>query len=118
MRPTFPITETCSEAGLCWRFDLPAESPFFNGHFPGHPLLPGVVALGWLLAAAERFHGGEPALPLVLHNVKFQVVLLPGQPGLELSIIPQGPTRRLLARLISPAGMHASAWLEPAAPVG
>ena len=41
---------------------VPHESPVFEGHFPGHPLLPGVLMIetmaqtgGWLLLALLRF---------------------------------------------------------------
>jgi len=41
---------------------VPHESPVFEGHFPGHPLLPGVLMIetmaqtgGWLLLAVLRF---------------------------------------------------------------
>src|SRR6185312_17150974 len=41
---------------------VPDESPVFEGHFPGHPLLPGVLMIetmaqtgGWLVLATLRF---------------------------------------------------------------
>src|ERR1041384_5591581 len=41
---------------------VPDESPIFEGHFPGHPLLPGVLMIetmaqtgGWLVLALLRF---------------------------------------------------------------
>ena len=41
---------------------VPEASPVFEGHFPGHPLLPGVLMIeilaqtgGWLLLARARF---------------------------------------------------------------
>jgi 3-hydroxymyristoyl/3-hydroxydecanoyl-(acyl carrier protein) dehydratase len=109
--------ETRAPEALLWRFDVPQESPFFEGHFPGHPLLPGVVTLGWMLAAAERFLGRPLQGGATLHNVKFQVVLLPGQTGVELTVVPQGDAGRLLTRVVSSAGVHASALIEPGAAV-
>lgn len=112
------LVETRTSEGLLWRFDVPRESSFFDGHFPGHPLLPGVVTLAWMLAAAERFLDRPLAGGATLHNVKFQVVLLPGQTEIELSVTSQGkgtePGRHLVARVVSPAGVHASALIEPA----
>ena len=101
-------SEIVSPEGLTWHFVVPAELPFFEGHFPGHPILPGVVALGWLLAAAERFTGQTLEAGELL-NVKFQVVILPGA-ALELSIVPK-TGGRLQGTIRSEAGVHASALI-------
>ena len=41
---------------------VPDDSPVFDGHFPGHPILPGVLMIetmaqtgGWLVLATLRF---------------------------------------------------------------
>ena len=103
-----PLTETVTPEGLRWTFVVPLDSPFFEGHFPGHPILPGVAALGWMLAAAERFLS-RPLGPAELLNVKFQNVILPGA-ALELTISPK-PGGRLQATVRSEAGIHASALI-------
>lgn len=103
------VSESVSPAGLRWTFAAPGpESAFYGGHFPGHPLLPGVVALSWLLAAAERYLG-RPLAGAELLNVKFQQVVLPGV-ELELTVVPHGASR-LRATLSSAAGAHASALI-------
>jgi len=51
--------------------------PCLPGHFPGRPLVPGVVVLDHVLAAIEAGHG--PLGPLRLPQVKFASPLLPGQ---------------------------------------
>ena len=101
-------SESLSTDGLRWTFTIPAGSAFFDGHFPGHPILPGVVALGWMLAAAERFLA-RPLAGVEVLNVKFQVVILPDT-ELELTLLPK-PGGRLHATVRSEAGVHASALI-------
>lgn len=61
------------------RFVIPADHPSLPGHFPGHPVVPGVVLLDRVLQAIEQRHGPMPALQLP--QVKFLQPLLPGQPA-------------------------------------
>ena len=58
-------------------FTTPADHPSLPGHFPGRPLVPGVVVLDHVLAAIEDAHG--PLGALRLPQVKFASPLLPGQ---------------------------------------
>jgi 3-hydroxymyristoyl/3-hydroxydecanoyl-(acyl carrier protein) dehydratase len=42
----FPIVETTRTSdGIECRVDIPDDCPFFEGHFPGRPVLPAVVQL-------------------------------------------------------------------------
>ena len=101
-------TETVSPEGLSWTFEVRADLPFFEGHFPGHPILPGVVALAWMMAAAERFLK-RPLGAVELLNVKFQHVIVPGT-VVELTLAPKSGGR-LAASIRSEAGVHASALI-------
>ncbi|MBL8261863.1 MAG: hypothetical protein JNM58_05500 [Xanthomonadaceae bacterium] len=58
-------------------FVIDADHPALPGHFPGHPVVPGVVVLDRVLAAIEAVHG--PLGPLRLPQVKFVQPLLPGE---------------------------------------
>lgn len=58
-------------------FVVPADHPCLPGHFPGNPLVPGVLLLDYVLAAIERTHGSPG--PLRLPRVKFASPLLPGE---------------------------------------
>ncbi len=107
MLPPLRFETVCADSAH-WTFVVPPDHPFFEGHFPGHPILPGVVALGWMMAAAERFLG-HPLGAVELLNVKFQVVILPGT-ELELMVTPK-PGGRLQAVVRSAAGVHASALI-------
>jgi 3-hydroxymyristoyl/3-hydroxydecanoyl-(acyl carrier protein) dehydratase len=61
-----------------------ADHPVFPGHFPGHPILPGVLLLDWAQAAIEaqlgrpvqalaeaKFH--SPATPADVLELDFEV---------------------------------------------
>jgi len=41
------------------RFRFPADLPVFEGHFPGHPIVPGVYLIESVRVVAEKF-GGRP----------------------------------------------------------
>jgi len=80
------------------QFSIPADHPCLPGHFPGRPLVPGVVVLEAVLQAlAERGVAGEA---LRLPQVKFLQPLLPEQlaqvvleGGLEGELEQDGPWR-------------------------
>ena len=59
------------------QFSIAPDHPCLPGHFPGRPLVPGVVLLDRVLAAIEAAHG--PLGPLRLPQVKFVQPLLPGE---------------------------------------
>lgn len=59
------------------RFSIPADHPSLPGHFPGRPVVPGVLVLDQVVAAIEATQGPLP--PLRLPQVKFVAPLLPGE---------------------------------------
>jgi len=58
-------------------FAVPPDHPSLPGHFPGRPVVPGVVVLERVLEAIEAGHG--PMGALRLPQVKFTQPLLPGE---------------------------------------
>ncbi|NOT88133.1 MAG: hypothetical protein HOP03_08115 [Lysobacter sp.] len=58
-------------------FTIPADHPCLPGHFPGQPIVPGVVVLDRVLAAIEARYGALGALRMP--QVKFLQPLLPEQ---------------------------------------
>ena len=63
--------------------NVPSESTIFEGHFPGHPLMPGVLLLeamnqasGWLIIGVTKF----TCMPFfaAVKNAKFRSFVTPG----------------------------------------
>lgn len=70
------------------RFSLdggfPADSPFLDGHFPGNPIVPGAVILGYL---AARLATVDLAITRVA-RMKFTRLLRPDVP-MEITVVPK-----------------------------
>lgn len=56
---------------------VPRDHPAYAGHFPGHPILPGVVILAEVLAAIEAATARAPR-QWELSNAKFFDPVTPG----------------------------------------
>lgn len=71
-------------------FVIAADHPCLPGHFPGRPLVPGVVLLERVLDALQAQHGELAGLRLP--QAKFLQPLLPGETAqIELDAV--GPSR-------------------------
>lgn len=57
---------------------VPPDHPAFAGHFPGHPILPGVVLLDAVIRHATASFARDPAA-LRLASAKFLSVVSPGE---------------------------------------
>lgn len=74
--PQVHSTERTSD-GVRLTLAVPATLEYFDGHFPGCPLLPGVVQIGWAIGLARQHlavDGGFRSLSAV----KFTRVIQPG----------------------------------------
>ena len=76
-------------------FVIEPDHPSLPGHFPGRPLVPGVVLLDRVVAAIEAAHGSLG--PLRLPQVKF---VQPMSPGEQARIELEGDTPRWRFRIL------------------
>ena len=60
------------------------NEPFFQGHYPSHPIMPGVLILeamaqlGGILLSQKLEHAGKIAVFLAMDHVKFRRAVVPG----------------------------------------
>ncbi len=73
-------------------FTVAADHPIFAGHFPGRPIVPGVMLLEWVLAEVSLALGRAPAAVRV-REAKFFLPLEPGQRA-QLHVDAAGTTTR------------------------
>lgn len=76
-----------------YALDIPTDLVFFCGHFPAHPILPGVVQIKWVLELAgslrpagafaklERLKFTRPILPAA--RLSLHIGALRDRPGLR-----------------------------------
>lgn len=88
-------------------FVIAADHPSLPGHFPGRPLVPGVVLLDRVLDAVAAAHArlglGPLAAPLRLPQVKFLEPLLPGEAARIELLRPDGAALRWRFRVLREA---------------
>jgi 3-hydroxyacyl-[acyl-carrier-protein] dehydratase len=82
-RPDAPATDAPLTLALAIRADHPA----FAGHFPGQPILPGVVLLDEVIAAVESTFC-DVAGAITVKTTKFHATVSPGTPlSLRLTVL-------------------------------
>jgi 3-hydroxymyristoyl/3-hydroxydecanoyl-(acyl carrier protein) dehydratase len=116
-RPTAPtVLEERRQANeLVRRLEVPEDLAQLDGHFDDFPVVPGVVQLGWVLAAAAAWCGRAPRLSC-LEALKFPEPLLPGrQVTLELERADGG--RLLRFRICAEGSVFASGRATLAEPL-
>lgn len=76
MAPIILHTSTEDDSST-WQLLIPTDLACFPGHFPGMPVLPGAVLVGWALSLAAM-HWSVPAICREMNAVKFHRALQPG----------------------------------------
>jgi 3-hydroxymyristoyl/3-hydroxydecanoyl-(acyl carrier protein) dehydratase len=80
-----------SHSELDLTFDM--GCPWLDGHFPGQPILPGVVQIGWAVYFAGEIYGYHSGVH-TLEQIKFRRPILPGK-RLTLHLIPDVQQHKL-----------------------
>lgn len=72
------------ESAQCRKM-FPLEEPFFRGHFPGDPLVPGVI-LAEALAQTAGLAAGQPGKSFRLSAIRGMKFFAPARPGEEIAL--------------------------------
>lgn len=86
--------------------DIPLDHASFPGHFPGNPILPGVLLLERVMSCVQ----GQLTSPLqkyTLYNVKFLAAVSPGD-QLSLTLSDGSSNEKHFSMHLSQSGKHES----------
>ena len=83
---SFPLVLSLADdpPGILLTLNISQDLSWFRGHFPGQPVLPGVVQLHWAVIVARALFG-FPGSPQEIKRLKFKNIVIPPQ-VLELAI--------------------------------
>ena len=77
-------TEQERFTGVLW---VDESLPYFTGHFPGNPILPGVVQIQWALDTAGKVFATAPAAQFAgMSQIKFKAPIQP-RTWLQLTLV-------------------------------
>ena len=71
-------SDSAQAAPIARQIAVPADALWFQGHFPGDPMLPGVAQLHLVLEALKA-HLGEDVRLSSLKRVRFKRIIRPGE---------------------------------------
>ncbi|MCE9667102.1 AMP-binding protein [Myxococcus stipitatus] len=104
-RPPLRERERSAER-VVLELEAKADSPYFRGHFPSMPILPGVAQLEWAIQLGREYFPLPPDF-LRMEAVKFQQLITPGT-HLTMELTWAEAKGSLHFKLTSTAGTHAS----------
>lgn len=107
-RPTRPHERLLEKDGDRAVFELiaPRNLLYFDGHFPGQPILAGVAQVDWVIAYGRQCFDLPPVFRAI-HSLKFHRVI-PPETAIKLELMHEPRKSSLAFRISSPVGRHAS----------
>ncbi|HET8564432.1 MAG TPA: AMP-binding protein, partial [Candidatus Binatia bacterium] len=84
----------------------PSHLFYFDGHFPGIPILAGVVQIDWVISYGRQCFDLPPVF-LGIHALKFQRIIAPEKP-FTLELVHEPANSCLSFKITSRAGTHTS----------
>lgn len=103
--PIFRVrTYAADEASV--EVEVSSRSPYFDGHFPGHPILPGVAQLEWVMRIADALFPPSGTFR-GMNALKFQQPIRPGT-LLQLQLTLDRKKNSMQFLISSTLGQHAS----------
>ena len=84
----------------------PRDLAYFHGHFPGQPILSGVVQVDWAIAYGRRCFDLPPQFRAI-QMLKFQRLIVPDTP-FRLELLYSPPSAMLSFKISTSLGIHAS----------
>lgn len=91
-------------------FQVDASFPFFEGHFPGNPIVPAVTQIGWIVGAVESWRGAG-LLAYRLTRFKF---VIPIAPGAEVNVRLARTENKYVCRILADGVLCCSGILHVA----
>jgi acyl-coenzyme A synthetase/AMP-(fatty) acid ligase len=107
-RPMLPLQRLLERDGQRAVLELSAPSDlcYFDGHFPGVPILAGVVQIHWVISCGRQCFDLPPVFRGI-HALKFQRIIGPDKP-FRLELLHEPITSCLSFKITSPVGTHTS----------
>jgi acyl-coenzyme A synthetase/AMP-(fatty) acid ligase len=114
--PTLPLQRLLKNGAQRAVLELTAPSDlfYFDGHFPGMPILAGVVQIDWVIACGRQYFDLPPVFRGI-RALKFQRIIAPEKP-FTLELVHEPGKSSLSFKITSRVGTHTSGRLLFGAP--
>jgi len=89
-----------TETSVTLELSIPETSPYFDGHFPGFPVLPGVAQVDLIVRFAEE-HFGVIIDVSKINRIKFSNPIRPDNP---LVLFIKSDNQNIVFKIASPEG--------------